>query len=75
MSCFRKINRNIKEKEKYTITDEELEKIKNRGIELKSLIENALKNGDYKKAQEYSYELADSIKYLRKVKKYADKTI
>ena len=75
MSCFRKINRNIKEKEKYTITDEELEKIKNRGIELNSLIENALKNGDYKKAQEYSYELADSIKYLRKVKKYADKTI
>ena len=75
VSCLKNIKKNIDEKEKYTITNEELEKIKKRGIELKGLIEDAIRNKEFKKAQKYSYELADSIKFLRKVKKYADKTV
>lgn len=70
---FRKFKKNLEEKEKYTITKEELEKMKLRGFELKELIEESIKNKEYKKAQQYSLELSDNIKFLRKVKKYADK--
>lgn len=70
---LRKFKKNLEEKEKYTITKEELEKMKLRGYELKELIEESIKNKEYKKAQQYSLELSDNIKFLRKVKKYADK--
>lgn len=74
MSCLKKIKKNIDDKEKYTISNEELENYKKRGYVLKELIEKAIKNKEYKKAKEYSCELAENIKFLRKVKKYADKT-
>lgn len=70
---LRKFKKNLEEKEKYTLTKEELEKMKLRGFELKELIEVSIKNKEYKKAQQYSLELSDNIKFLRKVKKYADK--
>lgn len=73
MSCLRKIKKNIENKEKYKISKEELENYKKRGFELKELIEKAFKNKEYKKSKEYSCELAENIKFLRKVKKYADK--
>ena len=74
MSCLKKIKKNIDDKEKYTISNEELENYKKRGYILKELIEKAIKNKDYKKVKEYSCELAENIRFLRKVKKYADKT-
>lgn len=70
---LRKFKKNLEVKGKYTITKEELEKMKLRGFELKELIEESIKNKEYKKAQQYSLELADNIKFLRKIKKYADK--
>lgn len=70
---LRKFKKKLEEKEKYTITKEELEKMKLRGYELKELIEESIKNKEYKKTQQYSLELSDNIKFLRKVKKYADK--
>lgn len=74
MNISKKIKKNIENKEKYKISTEELENYKKRGFELKELIEKATKNKEYKKVKEYSCELAENIKFLRKVKKYADKT-
>lgn len=74
MSILKRFKKEKEETEKYIISNEELEKYKNRGIELKDLIKEALRNQDYTLAKEYSCELADIIKFLRKVKKYANKT-
>lgn len=65
---------NLRKKEDYSfISEQELEQLKNRGIELKGLIEQSLKNKDFKSARDYSIELAEIIKKLRKYKKYAKK--
>ena len=74
MSFSRKIKKNIENEEKYKISNEELEEYKKRGYELQSLVNQALKDKDYKKAKEYAFELAEIIKFLKKVKKYANKT-
>lgn len=73
MSKLKMFKKNIEDKEKYKISNEQLEEYKKRGYELQSLVNQALKDKDYKKAKEYSLELADIIKFLRKVKKYANK--
>lgn len=70
----KKILKEKDNKEKYSfISEEDLNAKKNRGIELKGLIEKALKEKDYKSAQKYSIELAEIIKEVRKYKKYAKK--
>jgi len=74
MSKLKMFKKNIEDKEKYKISNEQLEEYKKRGYELQSLVNQSLKDKDYKKAKEYSLELADIIKFLRKVKKYANKT-
>ena len=74
VNFLKKIKKEIDNKEKYSfITEEELEQLKNRGIELKALVDESLKNKDYKSARDYSLELAEIIKKLRKYKKYAKK--
>ena len=67
------INKFKKQKNFSFLTEEELDQLKNRVIELKGLIDEALKNKDYKSARDYSLELAEIIKKLRKYKKYAKK--
>lgn len=74
MGKFKMFKKKIEDKEKYKISNVELEEYKKRGFELQGLVKKALDNKDYKKAKEYSMELADIIKFLRMVKKYADKT-
>lgn len=74
MSKLNMFKKNIEDKEKYKISNEELEEYKKRGYELQSLVNQALKDKDYKKAKEYAFELAEIIKFLKKVKKYANKT-
>ena len=65
---------NLRKKEDYLfISEQELEQLKNRGIELKGLIEQSLRNKDFKSARDYSIELAEIIKKVRKYKKYAKK--
>ena len=71
---IKKIKKEIDNKEKYSfISEEELEQLKNRGIELKGLVDESLRNKDFKSARDYSIELAEIIKKLRKYKKYAKK--
>lgn len=66
--------KNIKKQEKYSfISEDELKRMNDRGIELKNLVDNDIKNKDYKSARDHSVELANIIKELRKYKKYAKK--
>ena len=74
MSKLNMFKKNIEDKEKYKISNQQLEEYKKRGYELQSLVNQALKDKDYKKAKEYAFELAEIIKFLKKVKKYANKT-
>ena len=68
-----KLINKFNKKEDYSITEDELNGWLDRGIELKNLFDESMKNKDYKSAQKYSLELADIIKKLRKYKKYAKK--
>lgn len=64
--------KNIKKQEKYSfLSEDDLKRMNDRGIELKSLVDNDIANKDYKSAQKHSIELANIIKELRKYKKYA----
>lgn len=74
MSKLKSIKKNIENREKYKISNEELEEYKKRGFELQGLVKKSLDDKDYKKAKEYAFELAEIIKFLKKVKKYANKT-
>ena len=66
--------KNIKKQEKYSfISEDELKRMNDRGIELKNLVDNDIKNKDYKSARDHSLELANIIKELRKYKRYAKK--
>lgn len=67
-----KFLKNIKKQEKYSfLSEDDLKRMNDRGIELKSLVDNDIANKDYKLAQKHSIELVNIIKELRKYKKYA----
>lgn len=67
-----KFLKNIKKQEKYSfLSEDDLKRMNDRGIELKSLVDNDIANKDYKSAQKHSIELVNIIKELRKYKKYA----
>lgn len=66
-----KLINKFKKKEDYSfLSEDELIELNNRGLELKNLFDESMRNKDYKSAQKYSLELADIIKKLRKYKQY-----
>lgn len=71
-SFFRKIKKKKSEEEQYSyISTEDLEKLKNRGLELSNKIKSTDFVNNPKEFKEYSLELHKIITDLKKYKKYA----